>query len=97
MPKQKTQLLAPWQARREEYLRASGRHADLIKEGYAVESPTDWLVVVGHRNGSSKGNGAKSELFVVKGRRLEPEPRATLGRGEQVISGPQPLLSLAQR
>jgi hypothetical protein len=98
MPKENSQLPAQWRRRREEYLRASGRHADLIKEGYVpVESPTDWIVVVGHRKGSSKGNGAKSELFVVKGRRVESEPRATLGRDEQVMSCPQPLLSLAPR
>ena len=87
MPKQKPQLPARWQRRREEYLRTSGRHADLIKEGYApVESSTDWVVVVGHRKGSSKGNGAKSELFLVKGPRVESESGPTLGRRVPVHS-----------
>jgi hypothetical protein len=87
MPKQKRQLPARWQRRREEYLRTSGRHADLIREGYVpVKSPTDWIVVVGHRKGSSKGNGAKGELFLVKGPRVESESDPTLGRRVQVHS-----------
>ena len=81
MPKQKLQLPAPWQRRREEYLRTSGRHADLIREGYTpVESPTGWIVVVGRRKGSPKGNDAKGELFLVKGSRVESESGPTLGR-----------------
>ena len=79
MPKENSQLPAQWRRRREEYLRASGRHADLIKEGYVpVESPTDWIVVVGHRKDSPKGNGAKGELFLVKGSTVES--RTTLRR-----------------
>jgi hypothetical protein len=87
MPKQKPQLPAPWQRRREEYLRASGRHADLIREGYVpVESPTDWIVVLGHRKGSSKGNGPKAEVFLVKGPRVESKSGPTLGRRAPVHS-----------
>jgi hypothetical protein len=87
MRKQEPQLPAPWQRRREEYLRASGRHADLIKEGYApVESPNDWIVVVGHRKGSFKGNDAKGELFLVKEPRVESKSGPTLGRRTPVHS-----------
>ena len=87
MPKHKPQLPAQWQRRREEYLRTSGRHADLIKEGYVpVESPTDWIVVLGHRKGSLKDNGAKGELFLVKESRLESESGPTLSRCVSVHS-----------
>jgi hypothetical protein len=87
MPNQKPQLPARWQRRREEYLRTSRRHADLIKEGYVpVESPTDWIVVLGHRKGSLKDNGAKGELFLVKGPRVESKSGPTLGRRAPVHS-----------
>ena len=39
-----------WQRRREEYLRASGRYGDLIKEGYlSDEAGARWSVVEGGR------------------------------------------------
>ena len=87
MPKQKSESPCRWQRRREEYLRASGRHADLIKEGYVpIESPTDWIVVLGHRKGSSNGNGAKGELFLVRGSKVDSTSGATLGRRAPVHS-----------
>ena len=87
MPKQKPQLPSGWQRRREEYLRTSGRHADLIREGYVpVESPTDWIVVPGDRKSSSKGNGAKGELFLVKAPKVESEAGPTLRRRVPVHS-----------
>jgi hypothetical protein len=68
MRKQKSQSRVPWQYRREEYLRASGRHVDLIKEGYArSESSTDWVVVVGHRKPNYQGSHPRSSLFLVSG------------------------------
>jgi hypothetical protein len=68
MRKRKSQPPAPWQHRREEYLRASGRHIDLIKEGYTRgESSTDWIVVVGHRKPNHQGSHPRSELFLVNG------------------------------
>lgn len=68
MLKRKSQSLAPWQYRREAYLRASGRHVDLIKEGYATnESSSDWIVVVGHRKPNHQGSHRRSKLFLVNG------------------------------
>ena len=68
MRKRKSQSRVPWQRRREEYLRASGRHIDLIKEGYARgESPTDWIVLVGHRKSDYQGSHPRSRLFLVSG------------------------------
>jgi hypothetical protein len=67
MRKRKAQSRVPWQYRREEYLRASGRHIDLIKEGYArSESSTDWIVVIGHRK-PDRGSHPRSRLFLVSG------------------------------
>jgi len=73
MRKRKSQPPAPWQHRREEYLRASGRHIDLIKEGYArSESSTDWVVVVGHRKPNYPGNHPRGKLFLVSGETATP-------------------------
>jgi hypothetical protein len=68
MRKRKSQSRVPWRYRREEYLRASRRHVDLIKEGYARnESSTDWVVVVGHRKPNYQGSYPRSGLFLVSG------------------------------
>src|SRR6185369_1779966 len=46
---QTTQYKA-WRCRREQYLRESGRHVDLIREGFASpDDATNWTVVVGGR------------------------------------------------
>jgi hypothetical protein len=57
-----------WQCRREEYLRASGRHDALIKEGYA-EAPAaaEWHVITGGRAIRSQKENRPFELFIVKG------------------------------
>jgi hypothetical protein len=68
MRKQKSQSHSPWQYRREEYLRASRRHIDLIKEGYASgECSSDWIVVVGDRKPNDQGSHPRSGLFLVSG------------------------------
>ena len=37
-----------WRRRREKYLRESGRHIELMKEGYECgDSSKDWAVIVG--------------------------------------------------
>jgi hypothetical protein len=66
MRKQTSQLPATWQRRREEYLRASGRHLDLIKEGYAgAESSHDWIVVIGRRKTNSRTSFQRPILLLV--------------------------------
>lgn len=67
MPKQKSKSPVAWERRREEYLRESGRHTDLIKEGYArSESSTDWIVVVGDRKPNYQEGHPRSGLFLVR-------------------------------
>ena len=46
MPNHKLKRGSDWRFRREEYLRASGRHADLIREGYEMSRPAAKLVVI---------------------------------------------------
>jgi len=49
---QQVKQCAAWRCRREQYLRESGRHADLIREGYeSAEYRTNWSVVVGGARG----------------------------------------------
>jgi len=56
-----------WRCRREQYLRESGRHGDLIKEGYASPDPTtNWIVIVGGRAGVSMERNPGMNLFLVK-------------------------------
>ena len=56
-----------WRCRREQYLRESGRHADLIKEGYASPDPTtNWIVSVGGRAGASMERNPGMRLLLVK-------------------------------
>jgi hypothetical protein len=86
MRNQKSQSPAPWQCRREEYLRASGRHIELIKEGYARgESSTEWSVVVGDRKTNSQGSQSRSGLFLVNRETAAPTS-SYLGLGH-VLSG----------
>jgi hypothetical protein len=57
-----------WRCRREQYLRESGRHAELIKEGYAsANSTTDWIVIIGGRTGDLLKGQSGMRLFPVKG------------------------------
>lgn len=56
-----------WRCRREQYLRESGRHADLIKEGYASpDSTRNWIVTVGGRAGASMERNPEMRLLLVK-------------------------------
>jgi hypothetical protein len=56
-----------WRCRRERYLRESGRHADLIKEGYASpDSTRNWIVTVGGRAGASMERNPGMRLLLVK-------------------------------
>jgi hypothetical protein len=68
MPKQKSKSSAAWQHRREEYLRESGRHIDLINEGYkGCVLSTDWIVVVGHRKSHCQESCPTRKLVLVNG------------------------------
>jgi hypothetical protein len=70
MRTQQSKQYEAWRCRREQYLRESGRHVELIKEGYASgDSTKEWTVVVG---GSGRGPlkpGSGTRVFLV-GRRV---------------------------
>ena len=68
MRRLKTKQYVAWRCRREQYLRESGRHVDLIKEGYAsADDGTNWTVVVGGRGGRGPLQGELgTRLFQVK-------------------------------
>lgn len=67
MRRLQTKQSAAWRWRREQYLRESGRHADLVKEGYASPEPTrDWIVTVGGRAGASMERNPAMRLLLVK-------------------------------
>jgi hypothetical protein len=57
---------AAWRCRREQYLRESGRHVDLIREGYAADDATNWTVVVGGRGRGPSQRELGTRLFLVK-------------------------------
>ena len=58
---------AGWRARREAYLRESGRQMDLILEGFEPAPPTvDWIVVTGGRTSRPKMPSSEPRLFLVK-------------------------------
>lgn len=46
MPNHKLKRSPDWRCRRLEYLRASGRNEDLIREGYETQRPEAKLVVI---------------------------------------------------
>jgi hypothetical protein len=56
-----------WRRRREKYLRESGRHVELMKEGYACgDSSRDWAVIVGHgERGTLERHALGARLFLV--------------------------------
>jgi len=96
MPTQQTKQGEDWRCRREQYLRDSGRHAELIKEGYAsTDSTTEWTVVVGGRGRGPLEPGTRTRLSLVgrqvltlafgaKGALGQPEesaPQKRSGRG----------------
>jgi len=67
MRRVQTKQSEAWRCRREQYLRESGRHADLVKEGYASPDPTtNWIVTVGGRAGASMERNPGIRLILVK-------------------------------
>ena len=70
-PVQTQQLLRreDWRRRREKYLRESGRHVELIKEGYGVaaDSSNGWAVIVGRgERGALERHARGARLFLVR-------------------------------
>ena len=57
-----------WRRRREKYLRESGRHVELMKEGYECgDSSKDWAVIVGRRgHGALERHALGARLFLVR-------------------------------
>ena len=67
MRRLQTKQFEAWRCRREQYLRESGRHVDLIREGYAsADDGTNWTVVVGGRGGGPLQRELATRLFLVK-------------------------------
>jgi len=93
MRRQQTKQCAAWRCRREQYLRESGRHVDLIREGYAsADDAANWTVVIGGRARRPLERDRGTRLFLVKprfdlGARCK-ESRAPAGCGE-CAAGPQ--------
>ncbi len=67
MRRQRTKQCEAWRRRREQYLRESGRHVELIKEGYASADSTNWTVIAGGRAGGLLDGNSGMRLFRVKG------------------------------
>ena len=69
MARQQAKQNAPgWRSRREEYLRASGRQSDLIKEGFEqAPAKTGWTAIAGGRTSRSTARNDGAGLFLVKG------------------------------
>lgn len=62
-----TKHTAAWRSRREEYLRASGRHSDLVMEGFEPAAPSaNWTVFAGGRRTRHTKPNRKASLFLVK-------------------------------
>ena len=57
-----------WCRRREKYLRESGRHVELLKEGYeCVDSSKGWAVIVGRgERGVLERHAPGTRLFLVR-------------------------------
>ena len=57
-----------WRRRREKYLRESGRHVELMKEGYECgDSSKDWAVIVGRgERGALERHALGARLFLVR-------------------------------
>jgi hypothetical protein len=66
MRRQRTKQCEAWRRRREQYLRESGRHVELIKEGYASADSTNWTVIVGGRARGPLHRDRGTRLFLVK-------------------------------
>ena len=91
MRRQQTKQCEAWRRRREQYLRESGRHADLIKEGYGAAGSTEnWIVVVGGRPRGSLARNPGMRLLLVKERRLDLGARSIKAVDQQPeASAPQ--------
>jgi hypothetical protein len=64
-----TKQCAAWRCRREQYLLESGRHIDLIREGYAsTDDTTNWTVVIGGRARGPLKRDLGRRLFLLKPR-----------------------------
>ena len=56
-----------WRSRREEYLRASGRQSDLVREGFEpAASAVSWALIAGGRSGHLPTPLLRAGLFLVK-------------------------------
>jgi len=66
MPNHKLKRGSDWRCRREEYLLASGRNEDLIREGYDTPRAEAKLVVIPGGRRRSPANEPDIRLFVVK-------------------------------
>ena len=66
MPNQKLKRSSDWRCRREEYLRASGRNEDLVREGYERSRPDAKLVVIPAGRRRSRATEPEIRMFVVK-------------------------------
>jgi hypothetical protein len=68
MPSQQSRRnTGAWRSRREEYLRASGRESDLVKEGFEPAAATpSWAVIAGGRPSHLPKPNLKAGLFLVK-------------------------------
>ena len=81
-----------WRCRREQYLRESGRHVELIKEGYAsANSTNEWTVVAGGRGRGPLEPGPGTRLFLVR------KQVSTLVLGAKRAVDRQPEESAAQK
>jgi hypothetical protein len=55
-----------WRARREEYLRASGRRSDLVREGFEPgTNGANWSVIRGGRASTCPNHDSSTRLVVV--------------------------------
>ena len=69
MRRLQTKQYEAWRCRREQYLRESGRHVDLIRESYASpDDATNWTVVVGGRARGPLKRDLGTRLFLLKPR-----------------------------
>jgi hypothetical protein len=67
MRRLQTKQYEAWRRRREQYLRESGRHVDLIREGYAsTDDAANWTAVVGGRCRGPLQRELGTRLFLVK-------------------------------
>ena len=66
MRRQRTKQCEGWRCRREQYLRESGRHVELIKEGYASADSTNWTVIVGGCTHGPLDRDRATKLSLVK-------------------------------